>query len=286
MCKFIGLRNIQLTGRESGTDVTDSGLEAVFSFMLENKDILCNSAEVYDIYISCCSSILSFPIVIEKVKERCPLSVLKIRKDGSEDDELEHSKIKVARCIKRECKEIKCKRTHYDIHINKDKMDDAVSQTLSSMLSLVSPKLNKTLSAAIIGNIVTSEVTNEATDCPRFTYPGFQKVVDKLYDYRVTCSYQEVGKFKKSAAHASYTDTSVQGISHAGTDLIQIIADNFNADILVTSPNGKLSTHVLAMIVIQPLAAQSPETTEENRSDEYRRKIYLKNYLNMMAFTM
>ena len=164
MCKFIGLRNIQLTGRESGTDVTDSGLEAVFSFMLENKDILCNSAEVYDIYISCCSSILSFPIVIEKVKERCPLSVLKIRKDGSEDDELEHSKIKVARCIKRECKEIKCKRTHYDIHINKDKMDDAVSQTLSSMLSLVSPKLNKTLSAAIIGNIVTSEVTNEATD--------------------------------------------------------------------------------------------------------------------------
>ena len=95
-----------------------------------------------------------------------------------------------------------------------------------------------------------------------------------------------MGKFKKDAAHASYTDTSVQGISHAGTDLIQIIADNFNADILVTSPNGKLSTHVLAMIVIQPLAAQSPETAEENRSDEYRRKIYLKNYLNMMAFTM
>ena len=80
-----------------------------------------------------------------------------------------------------------------------------------SMLSLVSPKLNKTLSAAIIGNIVTSEITHEAT-----------------------------GKFKKSAAHASYTDTSVQGISHAGIDLIQIIADNFNADILV-SPSPMVS---------------------------------------------
>ena len=74
-------------------------------------------------------------------------------------------------------------------------------------------------------------------------------------------------RFKKSAAHSSYTDTSVQGISHAGTGLIQIIADNFDADI---SPrNGKLSTHALAMIVIQPSAARSPENTEE---EQIRRK--------------
>ena len=155
--------------------------------MLEHKDSLWNSAELYDIYISCssCSRLLSRPIVNEKVKERfsdnvivltspgyasiiafnrCVSSVLKIVKDENEDDELEHSKIKVSRCIKRECKQMKSKRTHYDLHINKDKMDDAVSQTLSSMLSLVSPKLNKTLSAAMIGNIVTSEVTNEAID--------------------------------------------------------------------------------------------------------------------------
>ena len=79
--------------------------------------------------------------------------------------------------------------------------------------------------------------------------------MDKLYDYRVTCSYDELVRFKKSAAHASYTDTSVP-------DLIQIIADNCDADI---SPNGKLSTHALGMIVIQPSAAQSPENTGEEQ---------------------
>ena len=100
---------------------------------------------------------------------------------------------------------MKCESTHYDLLINKDKMDDVVSQTLS-MLSLVSPKLNKTLSAAIIGNIVTSEVTHEATDLQialGLLTRDSKKVVDKLYDYRVTCGYDEVVRFKKSAVHAS-----------------------------------------------------------------------------------
>ena len=88
--------------------------------MLENKDSLWHSAELYAIYISCSSRLLSRSIIIEKVKERlsddvivltppgyesiiafnrCTSSVLKIRKDEDEDDELEHNKIKVARCI-------------------------------------------------------------------------------------------------------------------------------------------------------------------------------------------
>ena len=68
MCKFMALGNI--TRKESEADVTDSGLEAVFSFMLENKDSLLNSAELYDISISCSSRLLSRSIVIDKVEER------------------------------------------------------------------------------------------------------------------------------------------------------------------------------------------------------------------------
>ena len=89
--------------------------------MLENKDSLWNSAELYDIYISCSSRLLSGPKVIEKVEKRlsddvivftytagcassiplkrCASSVLRIVKDKSEEDELEHGKIKVAICI-------------------------------------------------------------------------------------------------------------------------------------------------------------------------------------------
>ena len=43
-------------------------------------------------------------------------------------------------------------------------MDDSISPTLSSLLSLICSKLNKTLPAAMIGNIVTSQVTNQYTD--------------------------------------------------------------------------------------------------------------------------
>ena len=114
----------------------------------------------------------------------------KIVKDENEGDELEHSKIKVAKCIKRECKQMKFESTHYDLHINKDKIDNPVSQTLSSMLPLVSQKLNKTLSAVIIENITTQIALGLLTR-------DSKKVVDKLYDYRVTCSYDEVVRFKK-----------------------------------------------------------------------------------------
>lgn len=70
-----------------------------------------------------------------------------------------------------------------------------------------------------------------------------------MYDYRVTCSYDEVLRFKKSAAVAASADPSMQGISDVGQGLIQVIVDNFDCDIC--SPDGKLSTHSLAMIVTQ-----------------------------------
>ena len=285
MCKFMALRNIHQTLPESETDLVDQGLEAVFRFMLDNKNNLWNSVELYDVYNSCSTGSLSRPAVIEKVKERfsddviilsspgcasviafrsCASSVLKIVKDEKELDDLQHSKVQVAKCIERECMAMKSKRTHYDLHITKEKMDDIISPTLSSLLSLISPKLNKTLAAAMIGNIITSQVTNQATDMQialGILTRDSKKVVDKLYDYRVTCSYDEVVRFKKSAARASYADTRLQGISDSSNGLIQIIADNFDADI--SSPNGKLSTHALAMIAIQPSEGQSQEKGEE-----------------------
>ena len=279
MCKFMALRNIQPTGSKPDTDVVDPGLEAVFNLMMENKDSLWNSVELHDVYSRCSVRSLSRQRVLEEVKEKfsgdiivlsspgyasiiafskSATSVLKIVKDTLECDNLEHSKIEVARCIARECKEITSKRTHYDLHIDMDKMNEAVSPTLSSVLSLVSSKLNQTLPAAMIGNIVTSQITNQATDLQialGVLTRDSKKIVDQLYQYRVTCSYDEVARFKKSAALASYTDTSVQGLADSSSGLVQIIADNFDADI--SSPNGKLSTHALAMIAIQPSEAES-----------------------------
>ena len=75
-------------------------------------------------------------------------------------------------------------------------------------------------------------------------------LVGHMYDYRVTCSYDELLRFKSSAAVAASADPVKQGISDANNCLTQLVADNFDTDI--SSPNGKLSTHSLAMIIIQP----------------------------------
>ena len=75
-------------------------------------------------------------------------------------------------------------------------------------------------------------------------------VVHHMYDYRVTCSYDEVLRFKKSAAVSAAVYSRLQGISDARHGLVQVVVDNFDTDI--SSPNGKLSTHSLAMIVTQP----------------------------------
>ena len=78
-----------------------------------------------------------------------------------------------------------------------------------------------------------------------------KNVVSHMYDYRVTCSYDELLCFKNSAAVAAAVDPRQQGISDVKHGLVLVGADNFDADIY--SPNGKLPTHSLAMIITQPL---------------------------------
>ena len=65
----------------------------------------------------------------------------------------------------------------------------------------------------------------------------------------ITCSYYEVLRFKKSAAVAAVSNSTLQGIS-INNGLIQMVVDNFDADI--SSQNGKISTHSLAMLIMQP----------------------------------
>ena len=72
-------------------------------------------------------------------------------------------------------------------------------------------------------------------------------IVNNMYDYRVTCSYDKLLHFKKSAAVAADVDPNQQGITDARQGLIQVVADNFDCDI--SSPNGNLFTHSLATII-------------------------------------
>ena len=71
-----------------------------------------------------------------------------------------------------------------------------------------------------------------------------------MYQYRVTCSYDEILRFKKSAAFAATKEMQLSGVRRADHGLIQAVADNFDADISLQ--NGKVTTHALAMFITQP----------------------------------
>ena len=69
----------------------------------------------------------------------------------------------------------------------------------------------------------------------------------------MTRSFDEILRFKKSAALEATKVLKLSGIHEGRFGLIQTVADNFDADI--SSQNGKVTTHSLAMLITQPKTA-------------------------------
>ena len=118
---------------------------------------------------------------------------------------------------------------------------------------MISSRLNYTPTAILIGNMITAAVHNCPTDLQvalGVLFRNSKNHLTHLYKYGVTCSYTEVQRFKRSAAVSATKTQKTHGIANSEDGMIQVVVDNFDTDIY--SPNGKLSTHSLAMIVTQP----------------------------------
>ena len=101
--------------------------------------------------------------------------------------------------------------------------------------------------------MITSIIRNQPTDLQvalGVLLRDSKTLIGYMYDYGITCSYDEVLRFKKSAAKAASASANPHGIGCSDNGMVQVIVDNFDTDI--SSPNGKLSTHSLAMILTQP----------------------------------
>ena len=250
----------------------DSGLKHLITVMSSDKSRIWNSLELFQEYQNNHGSIIARRGLIGKLRahfqdEFVVLSspgyasivafhynaaaALKMVKDD-EDDDFGSNIGRLAKTIVKDCKDILFDTSKYKLDIDEHIAAEAGSSTLLTLLATLSPKLNKTLPALLIGNTVTSVLKNQAIALQvalGFLLRDSKTIVNNMYDYRVTCSYDELLRFKTSAAVAASSDPSKQGISDARQGLIQVVADNFDCDIC--SPNGKLSTHSLAMIVTQ-----------------------------------
>ena len=144
---------------------------------------------------------------------------------------------------------------------------DECCETLMTLLSKLSPNFEKGLPAVMIGNIMTSLVTKRFTklQLALSVLASGRKLIEHLYEYRITSTYQEFRRFKVLAAASSdNNDKEVR----ARDGFIQIIADNFDAHI--HSQNGLKETHNIATIIAQPthkyesLKTPIPRLKQEN----------------------
>ena len=105
----------------------------------------------------------------------------------------------------------------------------------------------------LIGNIITSALTNHPNQLQislAVLLRESKELVKTMNDFGVTCTYDELLRFKKSVAVAAAKSTELTAISKVEDGLVQVVVDNFDADI--ASQNGKLSTHSLAVLLAQP----------------------------------
>jgi len=131
------------------------------------------------------------------------------------------------------------------------------------VLSSLSPKLDITLPAVLIANVITSILANHLTDLQvslAVLLRESKELVKTMSNFGVTCTYEELLHFNKSVAAQAAKSADVTAVSKAEDDLIQVVVNNFDADI--ASQNCQLSTHSLAVLVTQPDA----ESQEANRS--------------------
>ena len=168
---------------------------------------------------------------------------------NADDDDIEIAVEKVAHQISRDVKESLVDDKNYHARVDKDIALDCVSSTLLSLLSKLSKTLDHTLPAGLIGNIVTNAINRRFTalQIALGVVLNRKGLIEQFYEFLVSCSYDEVLRFKASAASAAVSNASLRGHCHDGYSLIQFVADNFDAHI--SSQNGLLSTHSLAMLL-------------------------------------
>ena len=88
-----------------------------------------------------------------------------------------------------------------------------------------------------------------------------KELIKVFFDFGVTCSYDELLRFKKSAAFTANANMNLTGLKREVHSLIQGVGDNFDQEIC--SQNGKLQTHSMALLMTRSDDKRSQDDMEE-----------------------
>lgn len=104
-------------------------------------------------------------------------------------------------------------------------MSTSVSQTVMDLLAALTDNLKDTFPALLLANIITSVLSNKPTRLQiafGTLIRDSKSLINQLYQFRVTCSYDEILRFKRSTASRlfqtvrSISSKTVRSISRWG----------------------------------------------------------------------
>ena len=200
------------------------------------------------------------------------INILKAVEDTDDKTvEMKH----IVKCIIQDAKKLKSDKSDkiYTTRISKEIAEEAVSSTLANLLAAISPKLVESNQALLIGNIVTSCVTNKPTNLQIAlgVLLRDKQLIEQCYAFGICASYDEILRLKASAAYASSNQEELRGLFHSKHGLIQTVADNYDAN--VSSPNGLRSPHAMALLLTQMNDSATPEIEENPQTVPVIRRI-------------
>ncbi len=242
--------------------IDDGALECLIAHVQENQSRTWHSVELFQAYTDYGGTVLSRKQLIKKLSDHFGAHLLVLSSPGianiivfrnkasdilrvvdDDDDDLDVAITNVSKTVKADVKRIHVDKGHYSTGIDTESAIQSVSTTVLDLLANLSPKLDKTLPALLIGSMITNTLSNHPTQLQislGILIRDSKALVKQMHAFGVTCSYDEVLRFKKSAALAATHAIDLAGVSNATTGLVQMIGDNFDADI--SSQNGKKST--------------------------------------------
>jgi hypothetical protein len=263
--------------RDKNTD-TDSSREHVafnetVNVIKHNRTKIWNSIDLEAIYCDKGGCEMSRRTLVQKINEHFGDELVLLNSTGAatmlafkshvatslrlveddQNDDMEECIRKVAKQIAKECTDAKAEFNSYSKHIDKDLASECISPTLMKLLSSSKSSFENSFQSLMIGNIVSSVLTNQPTPLQVAigVFLGHHKMlITELYKYGVCCSYDEVRRFKRSAAAQTASTPLLPGLRAVNEGgLIQIIIDNFDA--MISSQNCRLECHYMAMLAVQ-----------------------------------
>ena len=212
----------------ASTSDTDLAFDKLVEDIISNKSNIWTSSEEHENYLlhggkGCCKAVFaklqkhfddklvvfSTPGLSSLLVFRDTVpSVFKLVDNNDDDGMIQN----ISKAINKECKNLVHDKNKCTIWVDKQTWINSVSATIISLLENLSDDPWFKLPSIVIGNIITSAVTNQPTPLQiELGVLGKKSLVQQFYDPGICCSYDKLLRFKASAAVAASNKTQLTG---------------------------------------------------------------------------